>query len=519
MVWASRGCLTYETEREGLLGNMNKEALKRMSLRTTLRVTTGVPLFVGIVTVVAVSLHLMTSNATGWMAPVVKSLESEETSSLQRLAVAQAGFAEEVVGQIFDEINLAQDFAAKILSNDFVKTNGTMPADAYQYTLPLSVDSVGILEYGKTKIQNSPPPATSVCSTITNPNNLKNCWFDPEIPLTSGRVIEGSTAGASGEKLTVSLRTTGVYWPHPKATGTMGPHMPGCAGDKYSTCTLDPSYEFKDINNLNSSIVEEIKMTSYLSDIFLQTFLSNEAIEFMYIGTHGHGVFRTFPYGHSAGRVTKDRRSARDGKTRVGYDPRHRPWYWQCEQAGKTVVTPPYVDATTDELVITVASPVYDKTTNALLAVIGYDVSIARLANMILSSKVLYNGYAYLMTAKQGYAYSEYGGAAKEDTGKLVVYPGLSPADIGSGNTNLFQWEFKHDADAGVGFKNGVYKKMADPLTVAGANTYTKGGSMWHIAYAPVPTPRYTLAYVVPDSDIRVPASRVEKMIQTIVSL
>merc|ERR1711916_218115 len=30
-------------------------------------------------------------------------------------------------------------------------------------------------------------------------------------------------------------------------------------------------------------------------------------------------------------------------------------------------------------------------------------------------------------------------------------------------------------------------------------------------------TPRYSLAYVVPDSDIRVPASRVEKMINTIV--
>ena len=117
-----------------------------------LRLTTGVPLFLGIVIVVAVSMHLMTSNATGWMAPVVTSLESEETSSLQRLAVAQAGFAEEVVAQMFDEINLAQDYATKILSNDFVKTSGAMPVDAYHYTLPLSVDSVGVLEYDKNKI-------------------------------------------------------------------------------------------------------------------------------------------------------------------------------------------------------------------------------------------------------------------------------------------------------------------------------------------------------------------------------
>ena len=123
------------------------------------------------------------------------------------------------------------------------------------------------------------------------------------------------------------------------------------------------------------------------------------------------------------------------------------------------------------------------------------------------------------MTAKQGYTYSELGGAAKDDTGKLVVYPGLSAADIGSGNTNLFQWEFKDDAAAGNTFKNGVYKKLVDPLSVAGASTYTKRGNLWLICICPVPTPRYSLAYVVPDSDIRVPASRVEKMINTIVSL
>ena len=175
--------------------------LQRMSLRTVLRLTTGVPLFLGIVILVAVSMHLMTSNATGWMAPVVTSLESEETSSLQRLAVAQAGFAEEVVAQMFDEINLAQDYATKILSNDFVKTSGAMPVDAYHYTLPLSVDSVGVLEYDKNKITNSPPPSTRVCSTISNQNNLKNCWFDPEIPLTSGRVVEGSTSSPSGGNL------------------------------------------------------------------------------------------------------------------------------------------------------------------------------------------------------------------------------------------------------------------------------------------------------------------------------
>lgn len=492
--------------------------MKTYSLKTILRLATGIPLLSGIIIIVAVSISLIELNATKWMVPVIDSLEKEETSSLLRLATSQAGFAEEIMGQIFDEANLARDIATKMLNKDFVKTNNTMPGMAYQYTLPLSLDNIGVLEYDENRIQTNPPPLTNVCSKITDPSKLKNCWFDPEIPLTAGRVVEGANgAASSGEKLTVSLKTTGIYWPHPKATGKLGPHMPGCEGDKNSPCTLDQSYEFQDINNLNHSIVEEIKLTSYLSDVFLQTFLSNEAIEFMYIGTHGHGVFRTFPYGHSVGRVTKDRRSARDGKTRIGYDPRHRPWYWQCEQAGKTIITPPYVDATTDELVITVSTPVYDKMNNQLLAVIGYDVSIARLAKLVLSSKVLQNGFAYLVTAKQGYKYAEYGVTGKEDTGKLVVYPGLKASDIDNGNTNLFHWEFQASTNEANAFEEGVYQNLVNPLTVPNLATFKKGGLLWHIAYAPVRTPRYTLAFVVPDTDIRLPATQVEQLIQSIV--
>ena len=61
-------------------------------------------------------------------------------------------------------------------------------------------------------------------------NVLKNCWFDPEIPLTAGRVVEGAGQVTSAEKLTISLKTTGIYWPHPRATGKMGPSQGGAPG-------------------------------------------------------------------------------------------------------------------------------------------------------------------------------------------------------------------------------------------------------------------------------------------------
>merc|ERR1712167_350738 len=105
---------------------------------------------------------------------------------------------------------------------------------------------------------------------------------------------------------------------------------------------------------------------------------------------------------------------------------------------------------------------IYDNN-NKLLAVVGYDVSIARLAQIVLSAKVLQHGYAYLVTADQGYKYEEYGKPNIEDAGKLVVYPGLAAADIDSGNN--------FEATA---FVNGIYKRLIDPLTVPSLGTYNK---------------------------------------------
>jgi hypothetical protein len=150
--------------------------MKTYSLKTILRLATGIPLLSGIVIIVAVSISLIELNATKWMVPVIDSLEKEETSSLHRLAISQAGFAEEIMGQMFDEANLARDIATKMLNKDFVTTNNSMPEMAYQYTLPLNLNNIGVLEYDKTRIQVNPPPITNVCSKITDPSQLKNCW-------------------------------------------------------------------------------------------------------------------------------------------------------------------------------------------------------------------------------------------------------------------------------------------------------------------------------------------------------
>ncbi|WP_108652223.1 methyl-accepting chemotaxis protein [Dongshaea marina] len=65
-----------------------------------------------------------------------------------------------------------------------------------------------------------------------------------------------------------------------------------------------------------------------------------------------------------------------------GYDPRARPWYQQAQSAGKLIVTPPYEDASTGEMVITIAEP-FSK--GGISGVLGADVSIAAVIKDVLS--------------------------------------------------------------------------------------------------------------------------------------
>ena len=78
----------------------------------------------------------------------------------------------------------------------------------------------------------------------------------------------------------------------------------------------------------------------------------------------------------------------------AGYDPRVRPWYTQAKQAGRQIITPPYVDASTGTMVITFAEP----TRNGVLA---GDVALTAVVQQVLNIDLGENGYAALLNAEQ----------------------------------------------------------------------------------------------------------------------
>lgn len=80
----------------------------------------------------------------------------------------------------------------------------------------------------------------------------------------------------------------------------------------------------------------------------------------------------------------------------AGYDPRIRPWYQDALKTDEIVWTQPYVDATSQALMVTCTAKVTDKN-NRLLGVIGVDLTLEKLSELVNSIKIGETGYPALV--------------------------------------------------------------------------------------------------------------------------
>ncbi|MBY7729899.1 methyl-accepting chemotaxis protein [Vibrio bathopelagicus] len=79
-----------------------------------------------------------------------------------------------------------------------------------------------------------------------------------------------------------------------------------------------------------------------------------------------------------------------------GYDPRTRDWYKKPMATGQTVVTEPYIDVATNDLVVTIASPF---STNGYSGVIGADLNLTTLIKDVVNIEQP-GVYAFLVDGK-----------------------------------------------------------------------------------------------------------------------
>ncbi|MGE8064573.1 methyl-accepting chemotaxis protein [Pseudomonas sp. NPDC089569] len=100
-----------------------------------------------------------------------------------------------------------------------------------------------------------------------------------------------------------------------------------------------------------------------------------ESLAFVYLGTD-QGSFHVFPETP----MPKD------------YDPRSRPWFQQARQAAGSQLTEPYLDANTNQLTMTIATPVTG------VGVVGADLELQGLVTLIDALNFDGMGYAFLVS-------------------------------------------------------------------------------------------------------------------------
>ncbi|CDT11965.1 methyl-accepting chemotaxis protein [Vibrio coralliirubri] len=79
------------------------------------------------------------------------------------------------------------------------------------------------------------------------------------------------------------------------------------------------------------------------------------------------------------------------------YDVRNRPWYQSASQSNDIVVTLPYIDSSTGEMIISVSSSLVDNN-RVFIGNIVFDVSLKPLANLVNQTDLFGSGYLFMMT-------------------------------------------------------------------------------------------------------------------------
>lgn len=108
--------------------------------------------------------------------------------------------------------------------------------------------------------------------------------------------------------------------------------------------------------------------------------------------THQAANFSLTYYGTADGKMYRQDPSL----NRAGYDPRERPWYKSAINAGQLTTTAPYISATQQVMVVTMAEPV--KENGQIIGVVGADLSLQQLVDEVINMDVPGNGYAILVS-------------------------------------------------------------------------------------------------------------------------
>ncbi len=126
-------------------------------------------------------------------------------------------------------------------------------------------------------------------------------------------------------------------------------------------------------------ILNQPEYEAFLMGIFENYLIGHEDVRSAYLGTKNGDMFI---------------RPAQDLPS--DYDPRIRPWYERAKDSSTPIWTDPYSDASTEDMLVTAAIPVYDNN-DSFVGVIGLDIDITQLSNSLSTKEIGADGYAFLL--------------------------------------------------------------------------------------------------------------------------
>lgn len=286
--------------------------------------------------------------------------------------------------------------------------------------------------------------------------------------------IKTEVDGLAGQRVALQNRqdilSQGTYWD--AATSLVK-----LRGGQYGNSSSDVSSVFVPVNvPINENVIMELNTSAYL-DFSTPQILSakSEILAIYYIDTQG--VVRYYPNVELASVLPPD------------FDATSRPYYEITaplfNPQRQTRWTIPYVDATGGGLVVTVASPVYFG--DEFHGVVAADIQLSRITEQLASIKIGQTGYAFMV----------------DDAGRIISMPSAGYGLYGINPEELPAEEYFKQTVLGKGsdeLKSITYRMVAGG---SGLNVISVNGIETYVSYSPVKANGYSIALVVPVSEMQ----------------
>lgn len=236
---------------------------------------------------------------------------------------------------------------------------------------------------------------------------------------------------------------------------------------------------------LNAKLVESIPKLQRIGKMLEGVGSSNELISLAYF-VNAEGMFVS----------DRDYMTKNIGQSEA-WEPKNRPWFKAAISHKKTIWTKAYIDVATKDLIVTVASPLYDMK-DKLLGVAAFDVLLKTIQEDILTINIKYDNHAFLV----GF------------DGKALVTPTIEKQNK--------SWDSNFESETLTRTKNNgfniVVLKMVKAEKGVGVYKDTSGNNKF-LAYVPLKNLDASIGVVVSEEEVVAPALRIIKWMLIVASV